>query len=222
MKKVFFVGLLVILSALIVYSGPFFDKKLAISGTTNRFVSLIVGNSEDLKAQIESLEGENRYLKELLGENTDGDIDSIKVYSSYPFNSKGEIAIAAGENLGLVVGDTIIAGGNILVGRVRSVFKSSSIVTTIFDPSWEVQVRIGESEVDALMQGGNELRLTLIPSDGFIESGDLVVSAGENLPYGIEIGFVGTTLSAPGDVFQEATIEPSLQIKNLRDVALYR
>jgi len=221
MKKFSLVGLLVILSALIIYSGPLFDKKLAISGTTNRFLSLIVGGSGDLEARIKSLESENRYLRELLGKNT-ANTDSIKVYSSYPFNSKGEIAIAAGEDLGLVPGDAIVVGGNILVGRVRSVFKSSSIVTTIFDPSWEVQARIGESEVDALMQGGNELRLILIPNDGYIEEGDLIISAGESLPYGLEIGFVGETVSMPGDVFNEAIIEPSLQIKKLRDVALYR
>lgn len=221
MKKAFFIGLLAILSALIVYSGPLFDKKLAVSGATNRFVSLIVRNSSDLEAQIEFLESENRYLRELLNKNTDS-TDSIKVYSSYPFNSKGEIAIAAGENLGLVPGDTVVIGGNVLVGRVRSVFKSSSIVTTIFDPSWEVQVRIGESEVDALMQGGNELRLTLIPVDEYVEKGDLVVSAGRSLPYGLEVGFVGETVSMPDGVFKEAIIEPSLRIKNLRDVTLYR
>ena len=156
-----------------------------------------------------------------MGKSTDG-TDSIKVYSSYPFNNKGEIAIAAGEDLGLVPGDAIVIGGNILVGRVRSVFKLSSIVTTIFDPSWEVQVRIGESEVDALMQGGNELRLTLIPADEYIEKGDLVVSAGENLPYGLEVGFVGEIVSMSGNVFQEAIIEPGLKIKDLRNVALYR
>lgn len=221
MKKFSLVGLLVILSALIIYSGPLFDKKLAISGTTNRFISSILGSSGNLEARIKSLESENRYLRELLGKNT-ANTDSIKVYSSYPFNSKGEIAIAAGEDLGLVPGDAIVVGGNILVGRVRSVFKSSSIVTTIFDPSWEIQARIGESEVDALMQGGNELRLILIPNDGYIEEGDLIISAGESLPYGLEIGFVGETVSMPGDVFNEAIIEPSLQIKKLRDVALYR
>lgn len=221
MKKFSLIGLLVILSALIIYSGPLFDKKLAISGTTNRFISSILGGSGNLEARIKSLESENRYLRELLGKNT-ANTDSIKVYSSYPFNSKGEIAIAAGEDLGLVPGDAIVVGGNILVGRVRSVFKSSSIVTTIFDPSWEVQARIGESEVDALMQGGNELRLILIPNDGYIEEGDLIISAGESLPYGLEIGFVGETVSMPGDVFNEAIIEPSLQIKKLRDVALYR
>lgn len=221
MRKASFAGLLVVLSALIIYSGPLFDKKLTISSATTRLVSLIVRNSGDLQTRIESLESENRYLKELLDKRASG-TDSIKVYSSYPFNSKGEIAIAAGENLGLVPGDTIVIGGNILVGRVRSVFKSSSIVTTIFDPSWEVQVRIGESEIDALMQGGNELRLTLIPADKYIEEGDLVVSAGENLPYGLEIGFVGKIVSMSGDVFQETIIEPNLKIKDLRDVTLYR
>ena len=221
MKKISFIGPILILSALIIYSGPLFDKKLAISGTTNRFLSLITGDSTVLKSKIESLESENRYLRELLGKGTNG-TDSIKVYSSYPFNSKGEIAIAAGENLGLASGDAIVVGGNILVGQVRSVFKSSSIVTTIFDPSWEVQVRIGELEVNALMEGGNELLLTLIPNDEYIEEGDIIISSGENLPYGLEVGFVGKTLSMSGDVFKETVIEPSLNIKDLRNVALYR
>lgn len=221
MKKSFFTGLIVVISALIIYSGPLFDKKLATSAATNRFVSIITRDSKNLEERIELLENENRYLRELLNRGV-SDTDSIKVYSSYPFNSKGEIAIAAGEDLGLVPGDAIVVGGNILVGRVRSVFKSSSIVTTIFDPSWEVQVRIGEKEVDALMQGGNELKLTLIPVSEYIEKGNLVVSAGESLPYGLEIGFVGDTTNASGDVFKEAVIEPSLKIKNLRNVALYR
>lgn len=221
MKKSFVVLATLVLVALIVYGGPIFDMKLVISGATNRLFDSILNNSGILEERIKSLEKENRYLRELIGKNSiEGDY--IKVYSSYPFNSKGEIAIAAGQNRGIKPGDAIVINGNILVGQVRSVFESSSVVTTIFDPSWEVQVRIGSQEVDALMRGGNELKLTLIPNNEYIEEGDIIVVAGQRLPYGLEIGFVGNVETLPGEVFQEAIVEPSVQLNKLRDVAIYR
>lgn len=223
MKKFFVTGLLALLVVFIIYSGPFFDIKLAISSAVGQLFGLAAGGASNLKERIASLEMENQYLRsQLQGKGNGGGEQSIKVYSSYPFNSRDEIAIAAGANHGIEPGDAVVHAGNILVGRVRNVFKSSSVVTTIFDPSWEVPVRIGEGEVDALMQGGNELKLVLISQDKHIEEGDLVVVASENLPYGLELGFVGIIESVPGGVFKEATLEPSLQLKELRDVSIYR
>ena len=106
--------------------------------------------------------------------------------------------------------------------QVKRVFGKSSVVTTIFDPSWEIQVRIGETEVDALMRGGNEVLLTLIPAEAHIEDGDIVIVASRDLPYGLEVGFVGSVDNVPGEAFQEAVLEPNLQLKKLRDVTVYR
>jgi len=221
MKRYLFIGLAAILIALIVYSGPLFEKKLIASASISQFFGLISSDLSGLGERIAILEEENQYLRDLLNERYQEN-KNIKVYSSYPFNSRVEIAIAAGEDNGVRVGDAIVYGGNILVGRVKNVFDKSSIVTTIFDPSWEIQVRIGETEIDALMRGGNELLLTLISAEDHIEDGDLVIVASRNLPYGLEVGFVRSVNNVPGEVFQEAVLEPNLQLKKLRDVTVYR
>lgn len=221
MKRYLFIGFVAILVVLIVYSGPLFETKLIASASISQFFGLISSDLSGLGERIVILEEENQYLRDLLNERYQEN-KNIKVYSSYPFNSRVEIAIAAGEDNGVRVGDAIVYGGNILVGRVKNVFDKSSIVTTIFDPSWEIQVRIGETEIDALMRGGNELLLTLISAEDHIEDGDLVIVASRDLPYGLEVGFVKSVDNVPGEVFQEAVLEPNLQLKKLRDVTVYR
>jgi len=144
------------------------------------------------------------------------------VYSNYPFNSRSQLAIASGRDDGIIEGDVVVIFGDILVGQVIKVFDSSSIVTTIFDPSWEMAVRIGDDEIDALLKGGNELTLTLIPKDEFVEEGDKIIAASQGFPYGLEIGLVQNIKDSGGDVFKEAIVKPSFQVSELRDVAIYR
>jgi rod shape-determining protein MreC len=222
MKKLAVAGILILLVGFIVYSGSLFDKKLALSAAINSFLDFSTSSKGQLRERIRILEGENERLRNTLSNAPEGDNEDIKVYSSYPFNNRGEIAIAAGRDKGIHEGDAVVYGGNILVGKVRDVFESSSVVTTIFDPSWEVQVRIGESEIDALMQGGNELRVVLIPDDAPIEKGEIVVVASEEFPYGLEVGVVGDIENVSGDVFKEAVLTPSLQLNNVRNVSIYR
>lgn len=217
MRKILGVGVIALLAFLVIFSGPFFEGKLSFVSFINSFT--VVGN-EELERRIGRLEEENKYLREqLFGE---GSADSIKVYSSAPFKSRGEIAIAAGEKDGIEIGDVVVFSGDILVGRVTKVFESSSIVTTIFDASWEMAVRIGGGETDALMQGGNELRLTLIPKDEFLEEGELVVSASQGFPYGLEVGTVKEIQETDDGVFKEAILDSRFQVKELRDVTVYR
>ena len=222
MKKFLIIAGLLALTGLVLRSNSLFDQKLSVSASINSVLSSFLGSSEkDLRERIDVLEKENKYLKGELGGNPP-DLNNIKVYSSYPLNGRGEIIIAAGSKDGVSNGDAVVYRENILVGRVRSVFDKSSIVTTIFDPSWEIPVRIGTPEIDALMQGGNELKLTLIPSEDYVQEGDAVVSAGDIVPYGLEVGFVKTVNRVPGESFQSAVLEPGFKIKNLRDVSVYR
>jgi len=222
MRKYISIGVLILLAALLIRSEFLFETKLQTGAFLGGVLDIDFRERDELRDRIAELESENEELRqELLTQNLN-EVDNIKVYSSYPFNSRGEIAIAAGENMGIEEGNTVVYAGNILVGRVRSVFDTTSVVTTVFDPSWEMAVRIGSGEVDALMQGGNELKLSLIPQNDFIESGDNVISADRSLPYGLEVGIVGTVENAEGDVFHEATLESPLNLKELRDVSIYR
>lgn len=219
MKRIGKVGLLALLGTLLIYSGPIFDLKLKSAAWMREFPARFSGDA-GLKMRIQELEAENAFLKSELGEP--GSLTAIKVYSTYPFTTRSEFIIAAGERNGLRTNDTVVVRGDVLVGKVREVFESSAVVTTIFDPSWEIPVRIGSGEFDALLQGGNELTLSLIQKDTPIADGDRVISAGEGVPYGLEIGFIKSIKESSDGVFKEAVVEPSFRINNLRDVAIYR
>jgi len=222
MRKYVSTGALILLGVLVVQGGPLFKAKLSLSSLFGDVLGAGFDNAEDLKRRVDVLEDENESLRiQLLGKENDA-VRSIKVYSSYPFSSRSELAIAAGESQGIKSGEAVVHSGTILVGQVKSVLKSSSVVTTIFDPSWEMAVRIGDSEVDALMSGGNELSISLIPQDALVEEGDTVISADKNFPYGLELGYIKELHNTEGDVFQEAALEPTLKLKTLRDVTVYR
>ncbi len=220
MRKISTLSAIIVLLLLLIFGGPLFDKKLSISQSINNLLS-IPSSRQEFEDKIASLEAENLKLRKQILSKDGIDSVSAKVYSSYPLNNRSEIAISAGKKNGIEVGDTVVYGDNVLVGKITNVFKSSSIVTTIFDPSWEISVRIGDNEVDALLSGGNELTLTLIPKEIEIKPGEKVVSAGSNIPYGLKIGIVRSVSDIPGGVFKKAIVEPDFQIRQLRDVAIY-
>jgi len=221
MRKNILIGLLAVLSVLVLNSGFLFKAKMSASAIVNDSLNVSFATNKELKNKVEVLLEENEKLRsQLLSGQENAVSEYIKVYSSYPFNSRSEIAIAAGDDKGIRVGDAVMYRGNIFVGQVRDVFKNTSVVTTIFDPSWQMAVRIGDGEVDALMKGGNELTLSLIPQGEEVNPGDMVISADRNFLYGLDLGKIKTVKNTEGDVFQEATVEPILNIKDLRDVTV--
>lgn len=223
MKKLVWGGLITIFLVFLILGGPVFNLKLKLTPYLGNFFNQSSGDA-DLHLKISELEKENENLKAQLFREAIGldEGETIKVYSSYPLNIKSEIAIAAGREQGLAVSDVITYGENVLVGVVTKVFNSSAVVRTIFDPSWEIPVRIGKSETDALMEAGTELRLTLIPREALIEPGEPVITSGSLLPYGLLVGYIKEIKEPPGSTFKEAVVEPSLSLQDLRDVNLYR
>jgi len=212
-------GVTILAVVLIVVFG--YRTKLSLSNGLASVTSNINPFSS-LENQIKDLEAENLSLRARLLEQEVSSEDQIKVFSTYPFNNRSEIAIDGGRNIGIEVKDVVITNGNILVGIVKSVSKSTSIVTTIFDPTFETPVRLGSSQIDALAVGGNILKVDLIPKDTEVKVGDLVVSADKDLPYGLTLGTINSIDEGKEDVFKSADISPGFEIKSLRNVSIYR
>ncbi len=220
MTRKVILGLLLLLLAFLFFSNRFFNSKLNLISFLNRLPQNVSETGDS--GRITELEKENKNLKiQLLNQKVKG-VDTVKVYSAYPFSNRGEIAIAAGLVDGIKVGNVVTYGNNILIGKIIKAFESSSIVTTIFNSSWKSAVRIGEHEINALLQGGNELTITLIPIEAEIHDGELVITASQDLPYGLGVGTIKNIRTAPGNAFKEATLEPNFQLKQLKDVSVYR
>ncbi len=145
---------------------------------------------------------------------------SAKVFSVYPFNNKNSIVLGAGQKDGVKKYAVVSWGENILIGQVSEVSDKWSSAKTVFDPDWQFPVRIGEKEIDGLLQGGSVPRIALISKDKEISSGDLVYSAGADLPYGIKIGEVGEIREKQSEVFKEAILKFPYNLNDLRNVQI--
>jgi hypothetical protein len=141
------------------------------------------------------------------------------VYSRYPFNFKNEILIAAGDKQGIKVGDTALFQGSIL-GVVLKVFDNSALVETVFDSRFRTPVRVGLSGTEALLVGGNQPTLQLIPPDAPVENSDHAYSAAEGMPYGVRIGAVERVRDAKDGNYKEADLRVPYNPASLSEVVV--
>lgn len=149
---------------------------------------------------------------------------TASVYVRYPFNFKNQLLLDVGRNMDVKEGSAVIIGdgsdSGILLGRIESVEEKSSIVQTIFDARFQMGVRIGESGVESLLEGGGQPKLTLIPKNAEIRAGDIVFSAAPHLPYGLAVGEVKDTTLASGGLLQEATLRLPYDLNRIRTVEI--
>ncbi len=143
-----------------------------------------------------------------------------KIFSTYPFNTKNKITINIGEKQGIKKMMVATVGENILLGQITEVSENSSVVQTIFDPNWQLPVRIGEGQVDGLFQGGNTPKVVLIEKNKPVKTGDMVYSAGQEFPYGLKIGEITDIKDTAAGVFKEAFLKMPFNVGELREVQI--
>ncbi len=133
-----------------------------------------------------------------------------------------DLKLALGASSGIAAGASVVLPGDavnpVLVGRVRDVSGSSATVETISSPEWKSAVRIGTSSVDALLVGGLNPTLTLIPRGAPLAEGDAVVSVDAAFPYGLVVGTVTDVRDAADGVLREATLSTPYTLSGLRAV----
>ncbi|PIR88177.1 MAG: hypothetical protein COU10_00690 [Candidatus Harrisonbacteria bacterium CG10_big_fil_rev_8_21_14_0_10_45_28] len=178
----------------------FIRSILARENITHQLVGLQLEN-QDLRAQIEILRNRPAVIK-------DGGITMIlaKVYSNYPVNNANKILVHAGTDSGLEIGAVATTGEGIFLGEVVEVFDKISVVRTIFDPDWELPVKIGASRVDALLVSGILPKLTLISKNKTVSVGAPIYLADKNYPYGLTIGTVSEVVASENERFDSALL----------------
>ncbi len=213
--KRYIIAALIIVFAILVFFTSFFIKK-------ERFFDenlQLKQENENLKVEIQ------KYQLSAAGifagaQMPAGNYISGKVFSTYPFNVKNQITINIGEQQGVKRMMPAVFGENILIGQVSEVSKNYSVIQTIFDPNWQLPVRIGDKEINGLLQGGNEPKITFIEKDKPVNAGDVVYSAKQGLPYAIKIGEISEIKeSAPG-VFKEAILKIPFSVGDLREIKI--
>jgi rod shape-determining protein MreC len=202
MKRNFFIILFVFLMAVVFLSSFFIKKERAFDENLR-----LKQENEELRAQIQKSQISNN------------DYSLIKVFSTYPFNIKNQITINAGEKQGIKKSAAVILKQDILVGQVVEVFENYSVVRTIFEPDWQLPVRIGKDEINALFQGGTEPKVNLIDKEKPLQVGDVVYSASREFPYGLKIGEISEIKETSAGVFKEAILKMPFNVNELREVS---
>lgn len=180
-------------------------------------------NASELLLENQALKAEVAALAEIkrIWQTADmADALPAAVFSRYPLNFKDKIFVNVGRKSGVSAGQAAILPGKILIGRVEKVFNNSASIQTVLDPKFQAAVRIGEAGIEAVFEGGNEPKLTLIPKGAEIKPGDIVYVADSNFPYGLPIGEVREILVSEGDIFLEASLRFGYDLNSLRAVLL--
>lgn len=184
--------------------------------------------TQDLLLELNSLKTKSSvwtYLDEQLATST---IKSIvaPVYAKYPFNNRGEVAIAAGTDNGVAVAEPVLAAfgskdtpdRGVLIGIVTQVSHNMAIVRTLYDQKFQLSVKVGSKSANALFTGGLEPKVGFISKDAEFKEGDSVWNADPSAPYGASLGMVKNIGLSADRASQEASVVLPYELSDLRVV----
>ncbi len=171
-----------------------------------------------LRQQISHTEAELVALREGYVLPASEEYFPAKVFSLYPFRTKRTITISAGGKDGIIVGQSVTVGEATLLGQVIKVSDHTSNVITLFDTRFSLPVRIGDQEIEGLLEGGANPTINLIDPATSIHAGDVVAAAARDIPYGLVIGTIDSVRSDASGSFLEASISLPYTFNNIRDV----
>lgn len=199
----------------------------------------LVEENEQLRQQLAELEEAARngqdaireveYLRELLklsNQRPELTYVDAAVTRGSSTNWGSDMTLNKGTRSGVSVNDCVIDKYGNVVGVVTEVGVNWSLVTTILDPRSELGGRIARINENVILEGDftlmqeGKLKLSYLPADSKLVSGDQVATSGigELLPEGLFIGTVRTLHTEADGISRYAVVDPGADIENLRYV----
>ncbi|MCC6639490.1 rod shape-determining protein MreC [Candidatus Falkowbacteria bacterium] len=135
------------------------------------------------------------------------------------------ITINKGEKDGIRIGDIVIAGDGVVVGKILSSTTSRSTVILLNDPFVSLTVKLlGKQEEIGVTKGNfsSDITIDLIPQNTEIKEGDVVVTSsltGES-PDGLIVGIVKRISGSSNQLFKQAIIESPVNVFNFATVGV--
>lgn len=141
-------------------------------------------------------------------------------------NWSSDLTLNKGTRSGVAVDDCVIDQYGNVVGIVTEVGPNWSLVTTILDPKSELGGRIARIDDNVILEGDftlmqeGKLKLSYLPADSKLVSGDQVATSGigELYPEDLFIGTVRTLHTEPDGISRYAVVDPGADIENIRYV----
>lgn len=180
-------------------------------------------------AHVAALEEENRLLREQAQVSPDSGFELLgaQVIARQMEPDRAAITIDRGRLDEVEVGQPVLAGGGILIGKIASLGERTATVELLTDPRSRFAASLrGETRLLGVVEGrGNgAARMTYIPASQTIEKNHIVVSAGteEKIPAHLPLGLVNAVEGKNTDPFVSAILEPLLPLDRVRVVSILR
>ena len=206
---------------------------------------------EQLKDELEALKQENAELKEkereydaALQENerlrnaldlrpkerSFDQLESAMVTARSTSNWESSITLSKGSSMGIEVDDCVVDEYWNLVGVVAEVGENWCTVRTLIDSDTEMGALISRTggaailEGDLALMGEGKLKLTFLPENSQLMSGDLVTTSGRGgvFPSGIVAGHVEEVRTDASGIGQYAVIVPETDLNSLKQVFIIK
>ena len=188
--------------------------------------------------RLSELESENRVLRAQLAykqANSDYELmgaavvqrnpDLARVIGVDPSNLVRFVIVDQGSEEGVKPGMPVITPQG-LVGRVTSTGAHWAKVLLILDPSSSVNAVVQSTRATGVVQGdvNGNLIIKYVPQGEAIKTGDKILTSGlgSNFPKRLVIGQVNEVRKRDIDLFQEATIQPSVDFARLEFVLIMK
>lgn len=203
-----------------------FSRKAVLS-EENAFLRQEISSLAHSTISADQLQEENDALRALLSYD---DLDHrsrtlAKVLSREQTIAGQAILLNRGLTDGVAVGDPLIADDGVYVGSIIDARPYTSVARLVSDGESKIAVRLlNEERMIGIAEGqdGVLLKIDFIPQSVVVEIGDVVMTSGldPGTPSGLLIGVVKSVVSDEHNPFQQAFVEPQIDLRQLTVVEI--
>ncbi len=191
--------------------------------------------NRELRATIRKLEGDvNQWREQVLAserfsallafqKQTPINTRAAKIIGRSASNWYQGVILNKGEDDGIRVEMGVITPAGV-VGQIVKTGRSTSIALLMIDPNVVIGGLVQRTRDEGVVQGTAQgsVRMKYIPPFASVGKGDVVITSGltGNFPRGVMIGHVSHVEEGKGDLFQMATIVPTVHFRQLEEVLI--
>jgi len=188
-----------------------------------------IAELETQAAQGELASHENEKLRKLLElreKRSDLQFESAAVTGRAATNWESVLTVNRGSIHDVEAGDCVIDETGAMVGIITEVGATWSRVRTIIDPNMELGAKVVRTESvaiaegDFVLMGKKNLKLSYLPENTQLITGDLVMTSGLNgtYPSGLIIGAITELHTEASGMSRYAVLEPRADLNEIRQV----
>ncbi len=178
------------------------------------------------QVRIESLESENKRLRDLLGFFDTTSLHGItaNIIGRDPLDPS-VVYIDQGSRSGLAVGQPAVAANGVLIGKVSHVTIHKATIELVVNDASRIAVKtIGDTGTGGILRGygGETMRMELVIESESVLPGAVVVSSGLEafVPENLIIGVLGTVEKSLGDLFAHSDVQPAVDFNTVRIISI--